>query len=38
MSEVEGERSGEADEVGNGDPFVTSADGEHLRGDGPGNS
>lgn len=38
MSEVEGERSSEADEISNGDPFVASADGEHLGGDGPGDS
>lgn len=37
MSEIEGERSGKADEVGDGDPFVSSTDGEHLWSDGPGD-
>jgi hypothetical protein len=37
VHDVEGERGREADEVGDGDPFVARADGEDFGGDGPGD-
>jgi hypothetical protein len=35
MHNVEWQRGEETDEEGDRDPLVTSADGKHLRGDGP---
>ena len=38
MGDVEGQRSQEADEEGDGNPLVACPDGEHLGGDGPRDS
>ena len=35
VGEPEGDRHDEADEVGDGDPLVAAADGEHVVGDTP---